>query len=206
MELGDVGQICVELEFPSKCPARQQHLDRLCVLEPGAVVLVAMLFLKHSFYLYSVKELRKNLCFSTSYAVLLVHVVSSTFYERHQEYGLRNPNISAIRNTTFTSILVCHHPPLKKRLDCFCSYLGSFVSLPHVPYFSDTVLTFRMACQLRVPDLFHGIQLGLLNMTKFESLPCSELRYFVQIIQHPGYSLRNVLSTVPALYCTYIMF
>lgn len=63
MELGDVGQICAELEYPSKCPARQQHLDRLCVLELGAVVLVAMLFLKHSFYLCSVRELRKKSVF-----------------------------------------------------------------------------------------------------------------------------------------------
>lgn len=37
--------------------------------------------------------------------VLLIHVKSSTFYKHHQAYVIKNNNISAIRSSTFTSVL-----------------------------------------------------------------------------------------------------
>lgn len=47
-----------------------------------------------------------------------------------------------------------------------------------------------------VPDLFHGVQLVLLNLTMFQSLLWSELVHFVQMIQQPGYYFYSIFNIV----------
>lgn len=140
-----------------------------CLVAPGAMVLVAMLFLKHSFYLSRAKEWKKKSVF----LYILHSVISTCGVWAHFTSSIRNrvSEISAVRNTTFCFgkrqiYFGFPSPSLEKNVDYFCSYLGSFVSLPHVMYFSDTVLSFWMACQLHVQHLFNDIQLGLVNFNR----------------------------------------